>query len=160
MPNLGVVKFGIADHFVVADVPGLIVDAHQGAGLGTQFLRHVERVKRICHLVTVAIEEDGRDPISDFEAIENEMALHNPELAGVEKILVLNRIDIPEVAESSDKLKAYADERGLPFLRSVRSLAWVSALLSITWVSLSSGLVRAMTSRSKSVKLSKMVESY
>ena len=115
MPNLGVVKFGMADHFVVADVPGLIVDAHQGAGLGTQFLRHVERVKRICHLVTVAIEEEGRDPISDFEAIENEMALHNSELAGVEKILVLNRIDLPDVAEWADKLKEYADSRGLPF---------------------------------------------
>ena len=131
VPNLGVVKFGIADHFVVADVPGLIVDAHQGAGLGTQFLRHVERVKRICHLVTVAIEEEGRDPISDFEAIENEMALHNPELAGVEKILVLNRIDIPEVAESSDELKAYADERGLPlFAISAVTGMGVSALIN------------------------------
>ena len=75
VPNLGVVKFGIADHFVVADVPGLIVDAHQGAGLGTQFLRHVERVKH-CHLVTVAIEKRTR-PNFGFEAIENEMALRN-----------------------------------------------------------------------------------
>ena len=131
VPNLGVVKFGVADHFVVADVPGLIVDAHQGAGLGTQFLRHVERVKRICHLVTVAIEEEGRDPISDFEAIENEMALHNSELAGVEKILVLNRIDLPDVAEWTDKLKEYADSRGLPFFAiSAVTGAGVSELIN------------------------------
>jgi len=131
VPNLGVVKFGIAEHFVVADVPGLIVDAHQGAGLGTQFLRHVERVSRICHLVTVAIEEEGRDPIQDFEAIEREMSLHNEALASVEKVLVLNRIDIPDVAEWESRLRDYANERDIPFFAiSAATGAGLEALIN------------------------------
>ena len=60
VPNLGVVRFGQHQDFVVADVPGLIVDAHKGAGLGSRFLRHVERVRRIAHVVTVEPDVEGR----------------------------------------------------------------------------------------------------
>ena len=129
VPNLGVVKFGIADHFVVADVPGLIVDAHQGAGLGTQFLRHVERVKRICHLVTVAIEEEGRDPISDFEAIEKMRWLFT-----IPSLLVSRRYSYSAGLISQRLLRVAMNSRPMQmseayrFLRLVRSLAWVSAL--------------------------------
>ncbi|MEC9466335.1 MAG: GTPase ObgE [Myxococcota bacterium] len=114
-PNLGVVKFGITDHFVVADVPGLITGAHQGAGLGAQFLRHVERVRRIAHLVTVCPEEPGRDPIEDFEAIERELILHDENLKDVERVMVLNRMDLPDVQDAEERVAAYAKEHGMPF---------------------------------------------
>ncbi|MBT6433654.1 MAG: GTPase ObgE [Deltaproteobacteria bacterium] len=114
-PNLGVVKFGITEHYVVADVPGLIVGASDGAGLGSRFLRHVERVRRIAHLVTVCSEEPGRDPIEDFEAIENELKLHDEKLSQVEKVLVLNRMDLPDVQEEAERIGEYAKEKGLPF---------------------------------------------
>jgi GTP-binding protein len=114
-PNLGVVKFGITEHYVVADVPGLIVGAADGAGLGTRFLRHVERVRRIAHLVTVCPEEPERDPIEDFEAIENELKLHDEGLSQVEKVLVLNRMDLPDVQEEVQRIREYAKEKGLPF---------------------------------------------
>lgn len=114
-PNLGVVKFGITEHYVVADVPGLIVGASDGAGLGSRFLRHVERVRRIAHLVTVCPEEPGRDPIEDFEAIENELTLHDERLSSVEKILVLNRMDLPDVQAEAERVRAYAKENELPF---------------------------------------------
>jgi len=115
VPNLGVVRVGEVDSFVVADVPGLIVGAHQGAGLGTRFLRHIERVRRIVHLVTAAPDEEGRDPIADFEAIEREMRLHDARLAEVPRVLVLNRIDLPDVAAAQAALAAFAQARELPF---------------------------------------------
>ena len=115
VPNLGVVQFGDMQHFVVADVPGLIVDAHKGAGLGSRFLRHIERVRRIVHLVTVVPGVDERDPISDFEAIENEMIQHNPESVNVPRILVLNQADLDFVSEQESVVREYAEQKGLPF---------------------------------------------
>jgi GTPase len=115
VPNLGVVRFGDGQHFVVADVPGLIVGAHAGAGLGSRFLRHVERVRRIVHIVTVSPDEPGRDPIHDFEAIENEMRLHDERLAEAPRVLVLNQMDLDYVREGSAAVKAYAKKRKLPF---------------------------------------------
>ncbi len=114
-PNLGVVQFGDMQHYVVADVPGLIVGASDGAGLGSRFLRHVERVRKIVHLVTVCPEEPGRDPIEDFEAIEAEIAAHDASLRDVERVIVLNKIDLPECKEMASELEAYAKEKGLPF---------------------------------------------
>ncbi len=124
-PNLGVVRAGGDCDFVVADVPGLIVGAHQGAGLGTRFLRHIERVKFIAHLVTVEMqlestEEDDsdaitRDPIDDFEAIENEMLQHNADLAAVPRVLLLNRIDLPFVATHKERVQAFAKAKAIPF---------------------------------------------
>ncbi len=115
VPNLGVVRFGLHRDFVVADVPGLIVGAHEGAGLGARFLRHVERVRRIVHLVNVVPEDPERDPIRDFEAIEREMRLHNEELATVDRVLVLNRTDLPETAEATAEVAQYASQNDLPF---------------------------------------------
>lgn len=115
VPNLGVVHFGEHDHFVVADVPGLIVGAHQGAGLGSRFLRHLERVRRLVHLITVEPADEVRDPIRDFEAIENEMRLHDENFQHVPRILVLNRIDLDFVADQVDKVRRYALDRGFPF---------------------------------------------
>lgn len=120
-PNLGVVRAGGDCDFVVADVPGLIVGAHQGAGLGSRFLRHIERVKFIAHLVTVEMQLDDadpdtdRDPIADFHAIENEMIKHNEDLAAVPRLLVLNRIDLPFVAAHVDRVREFAQTADLPF---------------------------------------------
>jgi GTP-binding protein len=114
-PHLGVVSFGPEQSFVLADVPGLIVGAHTGQGLGTRFLRHIERVRRIAHLVTVEPDNEERDPIKDFEAIEAEMRLHNEQLAKVPRVLVLNRIDLPFVAEKQKELEKYAKKKKLPF---------------------------------------------
>lgn len=115
VPNLGVVQFGELDHFVVADVPGLIVGAHEGVGLGSRFLRHVSRVRRIVHLVTVEPDVPGRDPRTDYEAIEREMTLHDEALAGVPRVLVLNRIDLDFVADAAGSVAELARERGIPF---------------------------------------------
>jgi len=115
VPNLGVVQFGDDAHFVVADVPGLMVGAHKGAGLGSRFLRHIERVRRIVHMVTVVPEVEDRDPIADFEAIENEMRLHDQKLAKTPRVLVLNRIDLPDVAEHTARVRKYARSKKLHF---------------------------------------------
>jgi GTPase len=115
VPNLGVVQFGDMQHFVVADVPGLIVGAHKGAGLGTRFLRHVERVRRIVHMVTVVPGDEGRDPIRDFEAIEEEVRLHDEALAKAPRVLVLNQVDLDYVRAAVPAVQAYAAGRGLPF---------------------------------------------
>jgi GTP-binding protein len=116
VPNLGVVRFGEGQHFVVADVPGLIIGAHAGAGLGTQFLRHIERVRRIVHMVTVSPGgEEDRDPVRDFEAIEDEMKKHDERLAETPRVMVLNQVDLDFVASERERVEAYARERGLPF---------------------------------------------
>jgi GTP-binding protein len=115
VPNLGVVHFGDMQHFVVADVPGLIVGAHKGAGLGSRFLRHVERVRRLVHVVTVDPHDEARDPISDFENIEEEMRLHDEHLMQVPRVLVLNRVDLDFVSEETARVAAYAESKGIPF---------------------------------------------
>jgi GTP-binding protein len=117
VPNLGVVRFGDMQHYVVADVPGLVVGAHLGQGLGNRFLRHVERVRCIAHLLTARPEADDAacDPIGDFLAIEQEMLLHNAKLAAVPRFVVLNQIDLPSVQVHVEAVAKFAAQRGLPF---------------------------------------------
>ena len=134
VPNLGVVQFGESQHYVVADVPGLIVGAHTGAGLGSRFLRHVERVRCIVHMVTAPLDGDPEDPscgpLVDFAAIEREMALHNADLAKTARVLVLNRIDLPEVAQFIPQVMAFAKAHKLPvFPISAATGAGLPALL-------------------------------
>jgi GTPase len=109
-PNLGVVSAG--DHtFTVADVPGLIPGASQGRGLGLDFLRHIERCAVLVHVVDCATLEPGRDPVSDIEALEAELAAYTPTLQGDSTLgdlaerpraVVLNKIDVPEARELAD----------------------------------------------------------
>ena len=115
-PNLGVVEAGEYRSFVVADIPGLIEGAHEGAGLGIQFLRHVERTRLLVHLVDVS-EITGRDPVNDFEVIMRELANFSEELAQKPMFLVASKIDVAQDTERVEALQAVAHERGMPFFR-------------------------------------------
>lgn len=92
-PNLGVVDLGLGNSFVMADIPGLIEGASQGIGLGHEFLRHVERTRLLLHVVDASGIE-GRDPIADFDLINNEITTYNPLLAEKQQIVVANKKDI------------------------------------------------------------------
>jgi len=103
-PNLGVVKYRNSDTFVVADIPGLIEGAHEGAGLGFFFLRHIERAHIIAHLVDVSLSERN-DPMEDYYNIRKELEQYSQNLARKEEIIVLNKMDssIPEVIEETKR---------------------------------------------------------
>ncbi|MEJ8554270.1 GTPase ObgE [Tepidibacter sp. Z1-5] len=110
-PNLGVVQTKFGDSFVLADIPGLIEGAHEGVGLGHAFLRHVERTKVLIHIVDVSGIE-GRDPIDDFDKINEELKLYNDKLTTRSQIVVANKIDIPEARENYEKFKEEIEKRG------------------------------------------------
>jgi GTP-binding protein len=115
-PNLGVVEAGDVQ-FVVADVPGLIPGASTGKGLGLDFLRHVERCTVFVHVLDCATEEPGRDPISDLDALEAELAAYE-ELTGAPmadrpRIVALNKIDVPAARELADLVEPELEARGL-----------------------------------------------
>jgi GTP-binding protein len=114
-PNLGVVSAN-DDYtsFVVADIPGLIEGAHEGHGLGIQFLRHVERTRLLVHLVDVS-ESSGRDPVNDFHVILNELASFSEELAAKPMFIVASKIDVAQDQERIEAVRALAEARGLPF---------------------------------------------
>jgi len=114
-PNLGVVDLGDFKTFVVADIPGLIEGASEGAGLGDKFLRHVERTKLILHLVDVS-SVSSRDPIEDYEIINRELAAYNPDLAARPQIVVATKIDALDEPERLDALRSRAAEDNKPFL--------------------------------------------
>lgn len=97
-PVLGVVKFDDGRTKVLADIPGIIEGAHEGRGLGHEFLRHVERTRVLLHLIDFA-SVDGRDPLADYRALNREIELYSPALAEKEQILVANKMDIPEAKE-------------------------------------------------------------
>ncbi len=112
-PHLGVV---VRDErsLVFADIPGLIEGAHAGAGLGHQFLRHVERCRVLVHLVEGASPEPGRDPRSDLEAIDRELALYSPELAKKPQIVAVTKVDVPEARAGGEKLRKLLGRRKKP----------------------------------------------
>ena len=116
-PNLGVVSVGDWPHeqsFTVADLPGLIEGAHSGAGLGVQFLRHIERTSVIVHLVDVSDSSDRLDPVDDFKVITEELRSFDPELPKKPTILVAAKADVAN-PEKLKKLQAMAKRRKLPF---------------------------------------------
>ncbi len=98
-PNLGVVELRDYATCVVADIPGLVPDAHLGKGLGHQFLKHIERTRLLVHLLDLCPGEDGRTPWNDFLALNHELACFNPELAHTPQIVVATKMDVPEAAE-------------------------------------------------------------
>jgi GTP-binding protein len=113
-PNLGVVQLADYKTFVVADIPGLIEGAHAGAGLGIQFLRHIERTRLLAHLVDVS-EASGRDPVRDFEIVMEELASFSEELSAKPMIVVATKMDAAQDSGRVDALRQVAKERGLPF---------------------------------------------
>lgn len=102
-PNLGVVKTKHNDTFVVADIPGLIENAHSGAGLGHQFLRHIERTKVLVFVLDTA-QTEGRDVIEDYEVLKLELALYNEELSQHPFLIAANKLDIPEAIPNLERL--------------------------------------------------------
>ncbi|MFV9510891.1 GTPase ObgE [Tepidibacillus sp. LV47] len=107
-PNLGVVEVGDGRSFVLADLPGLIEGAHLGAGLGHQFLRHVERTRVILHVVDMAATE-GRDPYEDWVKINHELEQYNLHLLKKPQLIVANKMDLPQAQEN---LKVFREKVG------------------------------------------------
>ncbi|MDL9938427.1 GTPase ObgE [Gordonia sp. ABSL1-1] len=125
VPNLGVVQTA-GDVFTIADVPGLIPGASTGRGLGLEFLRHLERCAVLAHVVDCATLEPGRDPVSDIDALEAELAAYRPaldadhglgDLADRPRVVILNKVDVPDAAELADLVEPELAERGWPVFR-------------------------------------------
>ncbi len=139
VPHLGVAEAGDTQ-FVLADVPGLIPGASAGKGLGLEFLRHIERCSVLVHVLDCATEERGRDPVSDFDALEAELAAYakmtGAALASRPRLAVLNKIDVPEARDLADLVRPVLAERGIEVLAvsaathaGLRELAFAMARL-------------------------------
>jgi GTP-binding protein len=114
VPNLGVVKLEDFRSFVVADIPGLIEGAHRGAGLGFQFLRHVERTSILLHLVDIS-DIPTTDPVEDFEKINMELVLYSPDLLNKPMAVAGTKLDIAHDKIRLNRLKEYCRDKGLDF---------------------------------------------
>ncbi|MCI2431220.1 GTPase ObgE [Candidatus Acetothermia bacterium] len=119
-PNLGVVRVEEFQEFVIVDVPGLIEGAHEGKGLGDRFLKHIERTRLLVHLIDLAPTDDARDPVKDYEIINNELRSFSPVLAEKVQIVVGNKIDMLEKGQR-EAIRARFSERKI-------SLRLISAL--------------------------------
>jgi len=111
VPNLGVARVGERS-FVVADVPGLIEGAHEGKGLGHEFLRHIERSALIAHVVDLSGGYEDRDVLADYDVIERELELHAADLASRPRVVVGNKCDVPGAEKASARLRAQAEADG------------------------------------------------
>jgi len=124
-PNLGVVKIDEFRSFVAADIPGLIPDAHLGAGLGDRFLRHIERTKVLVHLL------EAQEAVERFHALNKEMSLYNPELSAKPQIVVISKMDILETEEEWERIKKDMNHMGIEPLavsavtgKGIQQLIW------------------------------------
>ena len=113
-PSLGVVNLDETRSFVMADIPGLIEGASQGVGLGHEFLRHVERSRVLIHVLDIAGSE-GRDPLSDFEIINNELEIYSPALAQKKQIVAGNKIDLITNQTELEQIKQQIESKGYSF---------------------------------------------
>ena len=132
-PNLGVVYVEEGVSFVMADIPGIIEGAHEGAGLGHDFLRHIDRCRLLIHIVDVSGSE-GRDPVADFETINEELRQYSPALASRRMLVAGNKADIAGDRALVDRLRAHVEARGMPFFeisaatgQGVRELVFAAA---------------------------------
>lgn len=132
-PHLGVVRLPDERTFVVADIPGLIEGAHQGAGLGIQFLRHIERTRVLLHLVDVS-EASGRDPVKDFKIVLKELSSFSQNLIKKPMIVVANKMDAVQDGKRVERLRQAARRRHMPFYKisavtgeGVDRLVWAAA---------------------------------
>lgn len=132
-PNLGVVALSGDRDFVVADVPGLIEGAHEGHGLGHQFLRHIERTKVIIHLVDIS-SASGRDAVEDFDTIRKELELYNPELLKKPHLVAANKIDAIDDPKRITALEKRAKKLKLKFFQiSAVAGTGVKELIEAAW---------------------------
>ncbi len=120
-PVPGVVRMGPESSFVMADIPGIIEGASDGVGLGHEFLRHIERCRLLVHVVDVAGSE-GRDPIEDFEAINNELLKYNEELLSYPQIVAGNKIDLA-TDEQRESFEKYIRSKGLDYYEIIAPIA-------------------------------------
>jgi GTP-binding protein len=136
-PNLGVVYVDQGASFVMADIPGIIEGASEGAGLGHDFLRHIDRCRLIIHVVDISGSE-GRDPITDFETINKELEQYSPQLAARIQLVAANKSDILQDDEQVNQFKKYVEERGHQFfLISAATKKGVTALIGAAAAELS-----------------------
>ncbi|MDO4634369.1 MAG: GTPase ObgE [Streptococcus sp.] len=127
VPNLGMVRTKSGESFAMADLPGLIEGASQGIGLGTQFLRHIERTRVILHVIDMSASE-GRDPYEDYLSINNELETYNLRLMERPQIIVANKMDMPDSAENLEEFKRklaanYDEFDDMPMIFPISSLA-------------------------------------
>jgi GTP-binding protein len=143
-PCLGVVGLDLERSFVMADIPGLIAGAHEGKGLGTRFLKHVERTRLLLHLIDVA-EHSGRDPVEDYDIILKELESFSPVVAAKPMLLVASRIDAAGEGDRLVRLREFCRERGLR-LHEISSVTreGLEELKQIVWAVLEQ-LPRAQT---------------
>lgn len=141
VPNLGVVRFHDYPPFVVADIPGIIKGAHEGAGLGLKFLRHVERTSLILHILDVS-GTTQRDPIEDYLILNQELALFDANLAAKPQIVALNKIDLPDSPRIVKKVKSY-------FQQNQQKVYPISALTGQGLTALLKALVENLPPRMK-----------
>lgn len=129
IPNLGVVYVDEGVSFVAADLPGIIEGASEGAGLGHDFLRHIDRCRLLVHLVDISGSE-GRDPVEDFDAVNHELAMYSPELAKRPQIVAANKSDLLENQDNLERIKAHAAKSGYPvFLISAATHSGIQTLI-------------------------------
>jgi GTPase len=119
-PHLGVVRIGDEATMVIADIPGLIPGAAEGAGLGHRFLKHIERTRALLHLVTLDFDED-RDPLADYDALKRELAKFDPELAKRPQLVAMTKADLSEVREAYEVVRKRFAKRKIA-LRLVSAL--------------------------------------
>ena len=128
-PNLGVVELPYGKSMVIADIPGLIEGASEGVGLGHEFLKHLERTRVLIHLVDAAAL-DGRDPVSDIEKINLELAKYSDKLAALPQVIGANKMDLPDAHVLYEELEEYCKAHDLPlFPMSAATGEGVRALL-------------------------------
>ena len=114
-PNLGVVWVDEGVSFVMADIPGIIEGASEGAGLGHDFLRHIDRCRLLVHVVDVSGSE-GRDPVADFDAINAELEQYSPDLAKRPQIVAANKVDIMTNPENLERLRTHVEAKGFTLM--------------------------------------------
>jgi GTP-binding protein len=132
-PNLGVVRIGEEKSFVIADIPGLIEGAHEGAGLGHDFLRHIERTRILVHVLDISGSE-GRDPVDDFYKINEELSKYNEKLKDRPQIIVANKMDIPGAEEGLEKIKNEFEPKGYKIISlSAATLEGIDELKYEIW---------------------------
>ncbi len=144
VPHLGVVTFGDHKPMVVADIPGIITGAHEGAGLGLRFLRHIERTSLLLHLLDIS-GTSQRNPLEDYLALNQELSLFSPRLAAKPQVVALNKIDVPEARQNLIEVRRY-------FKKIKKEVHPISALTGEGLPRLLASLSKALTQRLKEDK--------